>query len=252
MLRKLPLCLALLTPVAAHAEGVSVETAVGFESRYVFRGVQYAETSFQPAITLGYNGFYVGAWLNLPVGDDGGISAALGGEELDLFAGYSGSFTDIVSYDIGVTYYTFPEAMSGFGDLYEEDGDGMGSNTVEAYFGVSADVPLSPSIYVYHDFNFDTTTVEGSLSYSFPLADKTSLDIGGAVGYVADDAPDDDYLYGSVTADIVYAVTDKASISAGGRFGGSDLPGGSIIDESLGFAFQSSGFWWGVSFSSTF
>lgn len=251
MFRKLLILLTLSAPLAAHAEEISVDTTVGFESRYVFRGVQYAETSFQPAITLGYNGFYVGAWLNLPVGDDDGISAALGGEELDLFAGYSAPVSEGVTFDIGVTYYTFPEAMSGFGDLYEEDGDGLGSNTIEAFFGLSFDIPLSPSVYVYRDFNFDTTTVEGSLSYSFPLAEKTSLDLAGAVGYVFDDDPVD-YLYGSVSADIVYAYSDKTSIAAGGRYGGSDLPGGMIIDESLGYAFQSAGFWWGLSFNATF
>ena len=60
------LCLA--TP--AYAESLSVSTTVGFESRYVFCGVQFAETSFQPAINIGYGNFYGGAWLNLPVGDD--------------------------------------------------------------------------------------------------------------------------------------------------------------------------------------
>ena len=56
MLRKLACALALSASAIAPAaaEELSVSTTVGFESRYLFRGVQFAETSFQPAISLGY------------------------------------------------------------------------------------------------------------------------------------------------------------------------------------------------------
>lgn len=76
MIRKtIALCAAAVTAsaaatTAAHAESIGVSTTVAFESRYIFRGVQFAETSFQPGIELSYGNFYGGAWLNLPVGDD--------------------------------------------------------------------------------------------------------------------------------------------------------------------------------------
>ena len=235
---------------AASAE-LGVETTVGFESRYVFRGVQFAETSFQPAINLSYGNFYGGAWLNLPVGDDDFI-ATPGGEELDLFAGYSAPLGDSASFDIGVTYYTFPDLMSGFFDLFEEDGDGLGANTIELFAGVSLDAPLSPSLYVYRDFNFDTFTIEGGASHSFPLSEEFSFDVGGSLGYVVDDDAGGDYLYGVATADLAYAISDDSSISAGLRYGGSDIAGGSLIDDSIAGTTKSNGLWFGIAFTSGF
>lgn len=253
MLRKLACALALSASAIAPAaaEELSVSTTVAFESRYMFRGIQFAETSFQPAINLSYGNFYGGAWLNLPIGDDD-LVVTPGGEELDLFIGYSAPISEIVSFDLGVTYYTFPDLMSGFFDIYEEDGDGLGANTIEPYLGLSFDIPLAPSVYVYHDFMFDTTTFQGSASYSVPLAEKTSFDLGGSIGYVIDDDAGGDYLYGAATADISYAITDNGSISAGVRYGGSDIAGGSVIDDSIAGTFKSSGFWWGIGFSADF
>jgi len=234
----------------AYAETLTVETTVGFESRYIFRGVQFSETSFQPAIQLNYGNFYGGAWLNLPIGDDD-LVVTPGGEELDLYAGYSFSPSEGVSLDFGVTYYTFPDLTSGFFDIFEEDGDGLGANTVEVFAGVSFEAPLSPSFYIYRDFMFDTFTVEGGVSHSFPLSEKTSFDLGGSLGYVIDDDPGD-YLYGSITANLSYALSDAGSVGAGLRYGGSDIPGGSFIDDSISGTAKSSGLWWGISFNASF
>ena len=243
------LLLALATPAAAGELGV--ETTVGFESRYVFRGVQFAETSIQPAINLSYGNFYGGAWFNLPIGDDD-LVVTPGGEELDLFGGYAFAVDDVFTIDVGLTYYTFPDAASGFFDLFEEDGDGSGANTLEPYIGVSLAGPLSPSVYFYRDFNFDTFTIQGSGSHSFPLAENTSFDVGGTIGYVIDDDDGGDYLYGTLTADVSYTLTDNGSIYFGARFGGSDIDGGSIIDDSIAGTFDSSGFWWGLGFNASF
>ncbi|MEM9013798.1 MAG: TorF family putative porin [Pseudomonadota bacterium] len=241
--------LSIATPAAAGEFGVS--TTVGFESKYVFRGIQFAETSIQPAINLSYGNFYTGAWFNLPIGDDD-FTSTPGGEELDLFGGYSVSLDDTFTLDVGVTYYTFPDLASGFGDLFEEDGDGLGANTIEFYAGVSLDGPLAPSLYVYHDINFDTTTIQGSASHSFDVAEKVTFDVGGDIGYVIDDDDGGDYLYGVASAGFTYALTDNGSISAGGRYGGSDIAGGSIFDDANAGTFQSSGLWWGLSFDASF
>lgn len=234
----------------AHAEDITISTTLGFESRYMFRGIQFAQASFQPTISAGYGGFYATAWLNLPVGDEDGLF--LGGEELDLVAGYSTDLTEFVSVDVGVTYYTFPSLDDGIFDTYSEDGDGLGSNTVEPYIGLSFALPLSPSVYLYRDFMYDTFTVQGSLSYSYPLAEKISLDASGIVGYVIDDDPGSDYLYGHLSLNISYAFSDHSSIYVGGRFGGSDIAGGSVIDDaSLGIT-KSNGFWSGLGFTAEF
>jgi uncharacterized protein (TIGR02001 family) len=248
------IALAAITP--ALGESLEVSTTVGFESRYVFRGIQYAENSFQPEITLGYRNFYLGAWLNLPVGDDVFVGPFLitFSDELDLYFGYSAPLDDVISIDLGVTYYTYPDLMSGFTDVFREDGSGLGVNTLEPYVGLSLDTVLAPSLYVYHDFFFDTTTIEGGVSHSFPLDnDGTfSFDLGGSAGYVFDDDAGGDYLYGVLSYEVSYAVSENASISAGGRYGGSDLPGGALIDTLIPFTAQSAGLWWGGRFSSNF
>lgn len=240
-----------LTALPAAAESLEVSTNVGFESRYVFRGIEFAETSFQPAINLSYGNFYLNAWLNLPIGDDD-LVVTPGGEELDIVAGYSFPLSDMISADIGFTYYTFPDLASGFFDVFEEDGDGMGANTLEPYLGLSFDTVLSPSLYVYRDLFLDTTTFQANAAHSFPLAEKTSFDLGGFIGYVIDDAGGTDYLYGTASADVSYALTDNGSIYAGVRYGGSDIAGGALIDDSIAGTTKASGFWWGLGFSATF
>ena len=255
--KTIALCAAACAAAAsAHAESIEVSTAVGFESRYIFRGVQFAETSFQPAINLSYGNFYGGIWANLPVGDDDFVVTP-GGEELDLFAGYGFDLNEFVALDFGVTFYTFPNAASGFLDLFSEGAaeamnPNAGTNTVEVYAGASFNAPLSPSLYVYRDFHFNTVTLQGDVSHSIPLSEKTSFDLSGSLGYVFDDDDNLDYLYGAASADLAYAISDHGSIAAGVRYGGSDIDGGSFIDDSIAGTTQSSGLWWGVSFSADF
>jgi len=228
---------------AASAQSVEVSTTVAFESRYVFRGIQFAETSIQPAINLSYGNFYLNSWFNLPIGDDD-LVVTPGGEELDLVAGYSASLNDIISYDV--------DLASGFFDVLREDGDGLGANTVEPYIGLAFDVPLAPSVYLYHDFFLDTTTVQGNASYSVPLSQKTSFDLGGYIGYVFDDAGGTDYLYGTASADLSYTLSDNGSVYAGVRYGGSDIAGGAIINDAILGTRKAGGFWWGVGFNANF
>ena len=254
-MRSLTPCLfaaaSFLATGGVHAEDLSVSAALGFESRYVFRGIQFAETSIQPAVTATKGGFHPGAWFNLPVGDDDFVVPA-NGEELDLVAGYTTPLGEKFKLDIGVTYYLFPEEMSGFGDFYHEDGDGLGVNTLEPYVSLSLDIPLSPVVTVYRDFMYDTFTFQGTASHSIPIAEKTSFDLSGLIGYVADDAIGADYLYGAASIGVSYAFSDDSKVYAGARYGGSDLPGGSLAKNSIAGTTQSGGLWWGAGLSTAF
>jgi uncharacterized protein (TIGR02001 family) len=241
----LVLGVSMSTISAASAQSVEVSTTVAFESRYVFRGLQFSETSIQPAINLSYGNFYLNSWFNLPIGDDD-LVVTPGGEELDLIAGYSASLNDLISYNIGLTYYVFPDLASGFFDVLREDGDGLGANTLEPYVGVAFDVALAPSVYLYHDFFLDTTTVQGNVSHSFPLSEKTSFDLGGYIGYVLDDAGGTDYLYGTASADLYYTLSDIGSVYTGLRYGGSDIAGGAVFAAAIHRPRQAGGVWWGV------
>ena len=234
-------------PAAAQP---SVSAALGFETRYLFRGVQFAGSSFQPAVTVGYQGLYLTGWANLPVGDED--LSSFGGEEIDVVAGYSAPLSDLVTIDVGVTYYTFPNLDAGFFDIYEEDGDGLGANTLEPYLGFAFKAPLSPKIYLYRDFMFDTFTAQGALAHSVPLAGAFSLDLSGIVGYVFDDDPGNDYLYGHATANVSHPLSDSAAFYVGARFGGSDIAGGSVFDDASLGTTKSNGFWFGMGLSASF
>jgi uncharacterized protein (TIGR02001 family) len=91
----------MLTAVSASAVEVSGNVALG--SDYLFRGIDQAGGS---AISGGFdasfeNGVYAGTWAS-SVDFSGGV-------ELDYYVGYGGSISDSVSYDVGYTYYGYPQ-----------------------------------------------------------------------------------------------------------------------------------------------
>ena len=96
--------------VASAAES-PFSANVALTSDYVFRGI--SQTNEEPAIQGGFDfshssGFYAGVWgSNVDFSD--GDEAQL---ELDLYAGFSGSFAKNFGWDIGVINYGYPGAAS--------------------------------------------------------------------------------------------------------------------------------------------
>lgn len=78
---------------------------LGFVSDYRFSGI--SQTSGDPAIQGHFdvafeNGIYASTWAsNVDWGDDANL-------ELDYFLGYASKFTQDLSYDVSVAYYTYP------------------------------------------------------------------------------------------------------------------------------------------------
>lgn len=156
--------------------------------------------------------------------------------------------------DVGFTYYWYPDA--GFGGP---------DQTREIYVGVSADVLLSPALYFYYDFDLEQIVLEFSVGYSFDLgeyvgAEGVSFDIGAYYGWL--DANDvtgqggaanaaNGYMYGGITGDLVYALSENVSTSLGVRYSfnndGSGTPVGNQVNQgkegniwfgaTLGFAY---------------
>jgi len=209
---------------------LSISATVGFESEYVFRGQKLAPGSAQVSVEASVAGFYVGAWMNQPVFESNGTTVD---NEVDLYAGYGFAVSDLVELDVGVTLYTYPETSGR-------------SETVEAYIGGAFDVFLSPSLYIYRDFDDKTWTAEFSLGYTIDLADAapgTSLELGGTLGYHDVKGPGD-YIYTGATADLKYSFTDHASFSVGVRVSKNDINRNMIAHRS--------NFWWGASFTAGF
>jgi len=89
-----------------------ISANIGVTSNYIWRGV--TQSGDEAAVSGGVDyahdsGFYLGTWAS---------SLGGGGEELDIYAGFSGEAGDI-GYDIGVNRYMYPSANDiDFTELY--------------------------------------------------------------------------------------------------------------------------------------
>ena len=93
----------MMTAVTGMAAEVSGNVTIG--SDYFFRGF---DQSLGEALSGGFdvafeNGFYVGTW-----GSSVDDFTSTGGLELDYYAGYGGSISESVSYDLGYMMYGYP------------------------------------------------------------------------------------------------------------------------------------------------
>ena len=176
------------------AEDIGAEVSVGYDTDYMFRGVNLGEdllwsdvnvsTSLSDGLDLG-----VGAWY-ANVADDAG------NDELDIYAGLSTSMGDI-SLDLGATYYYYPDPVAGEGTL--EFGVG---------FGTSAG-PFDLSLGLYYDIDLEAAYYEVGAATSFDLTDTMAVDVGGAIGNF-----DGDTLTAlTFTIGVPITLSDSASLS---------------------------------------
>lgn len=227
----------LVAQEAATSE-LSISTTMAFESEYVFRGQSLAAESFQPSVELGYGGFYAGVWANLPA-DDASNGTSYD-NEIDYYAGYNFAVTDLISLDVGFTYFDYPETVPAMGS---------GEDQQEVYLGAAFDTILSPAVYLYYEFEYEIITIEASIGHSFEVAENTSVDVSAYLGWQDYDVAtgNEDGYYAGASVDLVYAFTDNASASFGGRISTVD------IDPSMpmGGADEDNA-WWGASFTAGF
>ena len=176
------------------AEDIGAEVSVGYDTDYMFRGVNLGEdllwsdvnvsTTLTDGLDLG-----VGAWY-ANVADDAG------NDELDIYAGLSTSMGDI-SLDLGATYYYYPDPVAGEGTL--EFGVG---------FGTSAG-PFDLSLGLYYDIDLEAAYYELGAATSFDLTDTMAVDVGGAIGNF-----DGDTLTAlTFTIGVPITLSDSASLS---------------------------------------
>jgi uncharacterized protein (TIGR02001 family) len=193
MIKKTALALAaLVAGVSAQAQdsapaegsALSVTVDVTYVSDYIFRGAKLGDASLQPSIEAAYGDFYAGVWHTSEIS-----SSTTNSTETDLYAGYGFAVSDVVSLDAGVTRYT--------------------------YEGGSGDVLLSPSLYYYYDFDYEVSTVEASIGYSFPIDQiGASLDLSAKYGWVSPDAGED-RNYAVLGAAVPYSLSETATLTVG-------------------------------------
>ena len=122
MMKKIAVAVATASTLSfanmAHAE--AFDTAMGefdvsmtatLATDYIWRGQSQTDGAgaIQGSLDIAHeSGLYIGAWAsNVDSADFGGSSV-----EIDYYAGYGGSITDDISYDLSWTTYTYPKNSS--------------------------------------------------------------------------------------------------------------------------------------------
>ncbi|MBM4029077.1 MAG: hypothetical protein FJ280_27325 [Planctomycetes bacterium] len=137
--------LSAMVTVACAEDKVSVGVTADVFSKYVWRGQNIVDDwVLQPGASVGYKGFTGSVWGNMDLAGE-----VVGGgrfNEIDLALDYSNTLpgVDVLSYSLGVVHYMFPNTGA--------------AATSEVYAGLSLEVPLSPAVRWYYDFD----EIEGS------------------------------------------------------------------------------------------
>ena len=208
------------------ATSYSVTADFSYVSSYVFRGVKLTDDAFQPSIKLAAGNAYAGVWFSEPLDSDFD-------NEIDFYGGYSFGLANGWSLDVGATVYYYPQI---------DDNSGLDEATFEGYVGLTGTLGgVTLGGYVYRDFTLDATTVQGNVGYGVPLSEKVSCNFAANLGYVTFD-DGDDYLYYSVSVQLPWQISDKATLTLGGNYANHD--------DVVGYKHDN--FWVNAGFSYTF
>jgi uncharacterized protein (TIGR02001 family) len=178
---------------------------VGLTTDYVFRGM--SQTSQGPAIQGGFDAtcgmFYAGVWAsNLDWGTDtfGNVAANI---EMDGYGGVKFN-TGKVAWDLGIIYYSYPNASSHLGLPIP----GRDPNYLELKVNASAEIwkggTLGGTVFFSPDYQYETGnvwTLEGTFSQTLPtIMGRFTPTFSALIGYQVSD--DDKTAYAlNVTGD---------------------------------------------------
>jgi uncharacterized protein (TIGR02001 family) len=156
---------------------IEFELTADYFGKYIWRGQNLSDDPvLQPGLSASYGGLTAGIWANM---DTTPINKTSGDfSEVDYSLGYSGTFPGLegVGYSLGLIYYHFPGTAV--------------KDTTEFYWGFNFDLPLSPSVTLYHDLDeaegtYMSFEVGHTIERAFELAQDVpvAVDIGAGFGY---------------------------------------------------------------------
>ena len=165
------LCLSvegMVAPTAAEAQSPLTTTAeINVLSDYFFAGIPFAAAEVSQArVSVATPGGFTFNAFTVYDYDVGDIT------EFDLYGDYYAQIAPTLGLFVGAALYNFDLATGWEG-------------TPEVYGGLVLTAPLSPTLYVAHDFDLgDGTHAALMLSHTVPLgASGASLDLAGSVDY---------------------------------------------------------------------
>ncbi len=243
---------ALAQDDTAPPKAITVTGAVTLTSDYRFRGLTQSDGA--PAIqgTVNVNsstGLYAGVWSSLIDGGPDGSTPLLtgyGNAEVDLYAGYTKTFSNGVGVDVGLLYYYYPSAQAVNTDFFEPYGSvsySIGPVGTKVGFnyawggqdGLDFTAGKDDNIYVYGEASYAITntpiSLKGHLGYT-----------KGSLGLANLRPADDSYVDWSLTAEAVkgrfkggisYVDTDVTNFRGFGR----RLGRGATVLGYIGFSF---------------
>lgn len=155
----------------------NASVAVGYNTSYIFRGVNYGDNQVTAQIDYAIEGtpLAIGAWYGNPTSGRG--QNQLHTDELDLYATVSHSFGSIDAW-LGYTAYLFPE--TGGGRLGNSSTNEIGTGV-----GMAAG-PIDLAIAGYYDFNIEGYYFDITAGHSFQISDMLSLDLSAGISYSVD------------------------------------------------------------------
>lgn len=115
----------------------TVSGSVAVVSQYRFRGISQSNNrpAVQGSITLSHkSGFYVGTWGSSTSGDLGKTPVAPGGSEIDIYGGYTHTFSASgLTLDLGGYGYLYPQAsVNNYYEIYGSLAKTLGPVTAKA------------------------------------------------------------------------------------------------------------------------
>ena len=122
---------------------ISFDVTADYFGKYIWRGQNLSDDPvFQPGLSVSYGNLTAGIWGNMDLRNINDKSGDF--SELDYILDYSADLPapEGVGYSVGMIYYDFPGST--------KDGSRI-PDTLEVYWGLNFDMPLNPSITVYHD-----------------------------------------------------------------------------------------------------
>lgn len=169
-------CVCICGSVVQAEIDPTVGLSLDYFGKYVWRGQDVTdEPVLQPSATIGLGNLSLGIWGNLETTNVNNEENAF--TEVDYTLDYSDAVpgADGLGYSVGLIAYDFPEA---------------GSQTYEAYLGLSVDTLLSPTVTAYYDYDaVDSWYVSAGVGHS--IADilgpesGVSADLSASLGWGA-------------------------------------------------------------------
>lgn len=190
---------------------VAITGTVTLTSDYRFRGLTQSDEgpAAQGTLTVSHeSGFYIGAFASTIDGSgDTPLLTGYGDVEIDLYGGFTKTMSNGLGVDVGLLYYYYPDAVSGFNtDFFEpyaavtytigpistklgaayafggQDGlagfdpDGGNDDNIYAYFDASVGVPTTPITLKGHVGYSDGSLSAANPGGSTPGSDGSYID----------------------------------------------------------------------------